>query len=318
MDIYFPKTRRPMAVNTSSLKRPLTKPASSIPKLTKELTSTIPGKQQTEVLQKEVEPILNNQQPCTPNKETQTLSTSNSPIYVEVTPSSSKLFPTQQNRPVKRRILEPPGAPKKARQKPAVFRQLFEHSKQKDLPKFRLSSPIRDDKANSSSQTTNSPVKSILRSPIKRKEFTSPLKTKTSTPSTAKIEDGPLKGVSTKLLDFIRAKEAEAKKVTPEIERKRELLGIAQDIARIIPTIFTASKREIISHNKIVEHCCKSLKNNYGTATIEECLILMDTITPEWTTTVTISRGKFIRLNKDKYTIPQLLEAIKRYKQTNC
>lgn len=44
---------------------------------------------------------------------------------------------------------------------------------------------------------------------------------------------------------------------------------------------------------------------------------MVDSITPDWISVVTITRGKFMRLNKDKYSIPQLLEAIKRYKKDN-
>lgn len=181
---------------------------------------------------------------------------------------------------------------------------------------------------------TNSPIKKpLLKQPVfkplskppKCRTVLFPKKTetkiiesttnKTVTKIDTKIEDGPLKGISTSLLEFVRAKEAKAKETTPEKEREKELLGIVPEIARIVPTIFTASKREIILHDKIVNHCCKSLKMNYTTNTIEECLILMDKITPEWTSTVTISRGKFMRFNRDKYTIPQLLEAIKKFKK---
>lgn len=128
-----------------------------------------------------------------------------------------------------------------------------------------------------------------------------------------KIASGPLKGVSTSLLDLIRAKEAAAKETSPEEGRRRELLGIAPEIARIIPTVFTANKKEIMLYDKVVDKCFKGLKSNYTSATIVECIELMDKVAPEWLTTVTISRGKFMRINRDKYTLTQLLEAIKKY-----
>lgn len=143
----------------------------------------------------------------------------------------------------------------------------------------------------------------------------SPKKVQPESPS--KITSGPLKGISTSLLDLIRAKEAKAKE-SPEQLRQRELLGIAPEIARIVPTLFTAHKRDIMPHEKVVDKCFKALRSNYSTFTIIECLDLMDKVAPEWVTIVEISRGKFMRLNKDKYTMPQLLQAIKRYKGEKC
>lgn len=132
-----------------------------------------------------------------------------------------------------------------------------------------------------------------------------------------KVTSGPLKGISTSLLEHIRSKEAAAKAVTPEQERTRRLLGIAPEVVRIVSTIFTANKKEVMPHTKIVEKCFKGLKSNYTTETITECLKMMDKVAPEWTSTVSISRGVFMRINRDKYTIPQLLEAIRRYKREN-
>lgn len=134
---------------------------------------------------------------------------------------------------------------------------------------------------------------------------------------TCLVSSGPLRGVSTSLLDHIRAKEAAAKSITPEERRQKELLGIALDIARIVPTVFTANKKEVMLYDKVVEKCFKGLKSNYTTATIIECLDLLDKIAPEWVTIVQISRGKFMRINRDKYNLPQMLEAIKRYRKTH-
>lgn len=131
--------------------------------------------------------------------------------------------------------------------------------------------------------------------------------------SDSKITTGPLKGVSTSLLDLIRAKEAAAKETSPEEERRRELLGIAPEIARIVPTVFTANKKEVMLYDKVIEKCFKGLKSNYTSETIIECLELMDKVAPDWLTTVTISRGKFMRINRDKYNPSQVREAIRRY-----
>lgn len=142
-----------------------------------------------------------------------------------------------------------------------------------------------------------------------------PLKEEDLQVSPTKITSGPLKGVSTSLLDLIRAKEAAAKATTPEEERKRDLLGIAPEVARIVPTVFTASKREVLPYDRVVDKCFKGLKSNYTSETIVECLELMNKVAPLWISTVQISRGKFMKINRDRYTIPQLLEAIRRYKK---
>ena len=149
---------------------------------------------------------------------------------------------------------------------------------------------------------------------IKPLDIESQSKTTATDNDNKKIESGPLRGVSSSLLELIRAKEAEAKKVTPEEQRRRELLGIVPEIVRIVPTVFTANKREVMLYDRVVEKCHKSLKSNYTSSTIIECLDLMDKVAPEWVSVVQISKGKFMRFNKTKYTIAQLLEAIRRYK----
>lgn len=130
-----------------------------------------------------------------------------------------------------------------------------------------------------------------------------------------KISDGPLRGVSTSLLDLIRAKEAAAKEVDPEAVKRQTLLGIAPDVVRIIHTVFTASKREVLPFDRVVEKCVKGLKSNYTSETITDCINILDQVTPEWISTVDISRGKFMRLNRTKYTISQLLSTIKDFKK---
>lgn len=129
------------------------------------------------------------------------------------------------------------------------------------------------------------------------------------------VLDGPLKGVSTSLLDLVKAKEAAANAKDPEEDRRRQLLGIAPEVIRIVSTVFTAHKREVMLYDKVIEKCHKGLKSNYTSETIIDCINLMDKVAPEWITTVTISKGKFVRINRGKYTIPQLLEAIRRYKR---
>lgn len=184
-------------------------------------------------------------------------------------------------------------------------------------------------KVDSSASTTTLPIRSPIKTtPIKAsaarrllsphlsKNAAQSLETKRTTIpiSPVKITTGPLKGVSTSLLDLIRAKEAKAKLFTPEDERRRVLISIAPNVSRIVSTIFTVNNKDIMPYDKIVEKCHRALKSNYETKTIDECLELMDKVAPEWISIVTISRGRFMKINKDKYSIPQLLEAIKKYK----
>lgn len=129
------------------------------------------------------------------------------------------------------------------------------------------------------------------------------------------VLDGPLKGLSSSLLDLVKAKEAAANAKDPEEDKRHKLLGIAPEVIRIVSTVFTANKKEVMLYDKVIDKCHKGLKNNYTSETIVDCINLMDIVAPEWVTTVTISKGKFMRINRGKYTIPQLLEAIRRYKR---
>lgn len=131
-----------------------------------------------------------------------------------------------------------------------------------------------------------------------------------------KITEGPLKGISSSLLDIIRAKEAAAKAIDPAKERERELLGIAPQVLRTLTTVFTSCKKQYLPYDKIVDKCCSALKSDYTTSTIIQVLDLMSKVAPDWSTTVEISKGKFMRLNRSKYTMPELLKAISNYKKT--
>lgn len=195
-------------------------------------------------------------------------------------------------------------SPKKdySKQQPVTVRELFKSVH----PQHDKSSSLASSIQKLTPPTT--PIKSIHATPTTT--------TTIEPPSPIKITQGPLKGVSTSLLDLIRAKEAAAKAITPEQEHQRDLLGIAPEIVRIVPTVFTVSKKEILSYDRVVDKCFKGLKSNYTSQTIIDCLNLLDKVAPEWVSTVQISRGKFMKINRDRYTIPQLLQAIKRYKKS--
>lgn len=283
MDSYFPKTRRP--INSANLSNPLKRPPPSItpPKAAKI--------------------------PATPS-----------------TPKDARLTRPRQPPPVKRKQkFEQDDNQKAARD--ALAARMQQYSPKKDLSKRpvtvrELFKSVHPHAKGSTSPTTSTTIttKAIATTITLNTPPTTPIKSNLATTlepnSPSKITKGPLKGVSTSLLDLIRAKEAAAKAITPEDERKRDLLGIAPEIVRIVPTVFTVSKKEILPYDRVVDKCFKGLKSNYTSQTIVECLDLLDKIAPLWVSTVQISRGKFMRINRDRYTIPQLLESIKRYKRS--
>lgn len=281
MDKYFPKTRRHRAVHSiKDAKISILKPPEEqiTPKLTTKLSNAAkPTSTICTTPVKKSNASSTLQEP--PSPASCTTNNNNNNDINQCTPPKAKIVANPKDRPRKRPLLEPPSAPRK-RTKPAAFRKLFDD--QSKISKLDLS-----------------PIEAC-------------------SDSAKKINDGPLKGISTSLLEMVRAKEAASKLLTPQQERNRDLIGIAPELARIIPTVFTASKREVMPYDKIIDNCCKSLKMNYTSKTIDDCVSLMvDSITPDWISVVTITRGKFMRLNKDKYSIPQLLEAIKRYKRDN-
>lgn len=285
MDSFYPKTRRPIA----NLSTPLKRPPPSV----------------------------------TPPKANKILAT-------PTTPKDARIVRPKAPPPVRHKGHH--DIQKKIR-RPISVRELFDtvhlHDKSEpkdqestiDLPTpLQLASPLKLPPALELASPKKLPVRTDL-SPARSAShdiLASPVNSKTipETPdSPSKIASGPLKGVSTSLLDLIRAKEAKAKCITPEQERRRELLGIAPEVSRIISTVFTAYKKDILPYDKVVEKCFKGLKSNYTTPTIIECLDLLDKIAPEWVSIVDISRGRFMRVNRDKYTKPQLLEAIKNFKK---
>lgn len=215
--------------------------------------------------------------------------------------------------PIPNRSLPPP-APRKrprleqifesAHKKVAVERKLFDSSS-----KIR---PLINNNDLTSTKTLSKPKVQLSLPKLTPLDKTQLEEAKNDT----KITTGPLKGVSSSLLDIIRAKEASAKKTNPEHEREKELLGLAPEVVRIVLTVLTTSKKDYLLHDKIVDKCFNGLKSNYTSSTIIECLDLMSKVAPDWITTVTISRGKFVRLNRSKYALPQLLEAISNYKRT--
>jgi hypothetical protein len=304
MDTYYRKTRRPIANLSTSLKRPPQKSApppppsaakSRSPTKTPVPSSIAKSQTPTKTPASPPRPIARPLFPTkTPSTPPPSIAKPLSPAKTPSTPPPSiakPLSPTKTPPPPTTGPDSPPQTPPRRICRPAQPPPI--KRKRADLPENRKR-PLT--------------VRELFKTVHPLQED----KEETQVQSPSKIASGPLKGISTSLLDLIRAKEAKAKE-SPEQVRQRELLGIAPDIARIVPTVFTAHKRDIMSYDKVVEKCFKALRSNYSTSTIIECLDLMDKVAPEWVTIVQISRGKFMRINKDKYTLPQLMEAIRRY-----
>lgn len=332
MDAYYRKARRPNAALPNSLKRP--PPITELP--SHKTTDTTPNKPTT---------ATQHAAPVTITKSTRSLESpaktpSPQPQPRPTTPKKSRLARPQQAPPVKRKLM-PNDLRQERRPTRTIVRDLFrpEHPLEGDeeeidnaekQDKININNNNDEGSSNNNNQTTATTNPPDLAAAFGLKKLNLPA-TPPATPvkqqvkrlpepqslcpeSPSKIASGPLRGISTSLLDLIRAKEAKAKEISPEQLRQRELLGIAPEIARIVPTVFTANRKEFMLYDTVVEKCFKGLKSNYTTDTIIECLDLMKKVAPEWLSTVVISRGRFLRLNQERYTLPQLLKAIQRFK----
>lgn len=133
----------------------------------------------------------------------------------------------------------------------------------------------------------------------------------TSIKSPTKIQTGPLRGVSSSLLELIRKKQAA--KNTPEVEHKEKLLDAAPRITSAIYHNAPLRAGKILPYEKALENAIKALDSNFTSSFIIEVLELMDKIAPGWLSYVTISRGKYMRMHKDLYSPKAIEKAIKEY-----
>lgn len=274
MDTYFRKTRR--IAEPKNLKRPPSPAKLNSPPATKILAT--PKTPQDARLERPTKPppapIKSRPQLYPTTPTTTTTTTTAAAAATAVVAQAAAASLTPTKLNTKRRLVTP--------------RQLFESTK--------LTQQSDNDKR--TNDIAAAPLATKLIKPL---------------PKTSIIDSGPLVGVSKSLLELVRAKEAAAKAVDPKETRRRELLGIAPEIVRIVSTVFTASKRQHLAYPTVIDKCFKGLKSNYTTQTIEECLRLLAKITPDWISIIEISRGTFMRINRDRYTIAQILEDLKRH-----
>lgn len=296
MDRYYPKTRRPITSTTPRKNLPRTPTKTPRPTTPTNARIERPLKPPPAPVKKKLK-IKSNQ------KETNQLELPIAPVRRKLDLQPDLDQPESPATPVKRKS-ELQQEPEQTKSPSTPIKRKLNLHTEPGISELKLT-PIK--------RTTHQQIKPSELLNLTKLNLAQPLKPN----STDKIKSGPLQGVSTSLLDLIRAKEAAANAISPEEDRKRDLLGIAPEVVRIVLTVFTASKREVLPYYKIIEKCIKGLKSNYMTPTILDCLTLIDKIVPEWVSVVQISRGKFMRVNKDNYSMPQILEAIKLYK-TDC
>lgn len=115
-------------------------------------------------------------------------------------------------------------------------------------------------------------------------------------PSPKKISTGPLKGISCTLLDRIRSKEYEVN--NSEQMRKKELLATLPELSRTIHTFFTSEKKECLPFDKVVNRCVTSSTMSVTATTICESIDLLLEIVPKWISTIKITRGRYMRINR--------------------
>lgn len=350
MDAYYRKTRRPTAALSNSLKRPppvaeAKEPADDAGRKDKpksNATNSIFTITALKTTPQKLDRVA--------ARETSAVSSAGSPAKTPsppprprpTTPTNARIARPKLPPPVKRKLV--PNEVREARRPSRVtprdlFRSIHPLDKNNEETKAKNKRGEGKDKINDSNNnadndcaqtaTTTATVDIVgsfglkrlnlpatpPATPIKQQVKRLPPEPQSCPESPSKIAAGPLKGVSTSLLDLIRAKEARAKEITPELERQRELLSIAPEIARIVPTVFTASKKDFLLYDKVVDKCFKGLNAAYTTETIKASLDLMNKVVPEWVSVVDISKGRFMRYNKDKFTLPQILLAIKKYQR---
>lgn len=118
------------------------------------------------------------------------------------------------------------------------------------------------------------------------------------------MQTGVLKGVSQALIDKIRAREAARikKMITrnPDEERKIEMLTRLPEMINILRNYFITERKAALS----IEEASKKLSDSYhcpiSIEDIEQHLQLMVESLPEWITIITIRKGSYIKIDKNK------------------
>jgi chromatin licensing and DNA replication factor 1 len=140
-----------------------------------------------------------------------------------------------------------------------------------------------------------------LESPVKSSPNVS-----VSSPDAPKIGKGLLKGLSTALLDKIRAKEASklAKEMlrSPEDEKKLEMMQRLPEFIRILTNYFLGEKRAAIPLGGVVIKAKESYHTFMSPVDVQEHIKLLHQLLPDWLFLLEVRKGTFVKLDKNKQT----------------
>ena len=117
-----------------------------------------------------------------------------------------------------------------------------------------------------------------------------------------KQKSGKLKGVSTALLERIRAKEQKQNQIAmmrdPAKEERLAKMQRLPEMCRILKSFFTAEKKVAIT----LEDCVQKMGESYGTAisatSLEEHVVMLSELVPEWLTIALVRKFPFVKLAK--------------------
>jgi len=135
--------------------------------------------------------------------------------------------------------------------------------------------------------------------------------------SPVKITKGALKGISTALLEKIRAKEAQkiTKEMTrsPETEKKISMIGRLPDFLRIINNYFVGERKATLSVENVVNKCKDSYYTCISAPEAHEHIKLIGQLLPDWLFLLDVKKGTFVKIDKTK----SIEDLIKRLNKTS-
>jgi chromatin licensing and DNA replication factor 1 len=134
--------------------------------------------------------------------------------------------------------------------------------------------------------------------------------------SPVKITSGALKGISTALLDKIKAKEARRASLEmtrpPEVEKKISMIKRLPDFIRMINNYFTGERKATLSLDSVVLKCKESYYQSISCPEVQDFVKLLSELLPDWLFILEVKKGTFVKIDKSK-SIEALIERLKRH-----
>ncbi|CAM5999082.1 unnamed protein product [Sphagnum balticum] len=131
-----------------------------------------------------------------------------------------------------------------------------------------------------------------------------------------KIGNGPLKGISTSLLEKIRAKEAilMAKEMTrkPEEERELEMISRLPELIRIIHSYFVGEKKMVVALQDLITKTVNSYHSCIAICDVQQHINLLLKLLPNWIWSLEHKKGTFIKIDKNMI-ITELVKNLNAY-----